>query len=123
MARAAIDSRTSDDFRGFRDPLFFMATVEEYAALFNGSGFDVHDAWIERETTRHRPEEALDLLQAMAGAALFNPACYENGATNSFLANLEAVARDTVLAGREGDGLVEVNMHRLYLLAIKPLLA
>ncbi|KAF0119005.1 MAG: hypothetical protein FD149_299 [Rhodospirillaceae bacterium] len=44
MTVAAQDPRTSEDFRRFRDPVFFMATAEEYVSLFNRSGFEVHDA-------------------------------------------------------------------------------
>ncbi|VBB68933.1 Trans-aconitate 2-methyltransferase [invertebrate metagenome] len=123
MIAAATDSRTRDDFGSFRDPMFFMATVGEYVALLNGTGFDVHDAWIELETTRHTPTEALNLLRSMAGAALFNVACYERDVGDTFLANLNAVVRDTILAGIGEDGMIEVNVHRLYILAIKPLLA
>lgn len=123
MTAASVDSRTKDGFRYFRDPMFCRATVGEYVALFSSIGFDVHDAWIELETTRHTFAGALDLLWAMAGAALFNPACYEHNVDTAFFASLEAVARDTFYACRSRDGSIEVNVHRLYLLAIKPFLA
>ncbi len=123
MAAASTDVRTKDDFGSFRDPLFCMATVGEYVALLSGPGFDVHDAWIERETTRHTSQEALNLLRAMAGAALFNRACYKRDVSNTFFKNLNAVIRETIHAGSGEDGLIEVNVHRLYIFAIKPLLA
>ena len=123
MAAAATDVRTKDDFQSFRDPMFLMATVGEYVALLSGPGFDVHDAWIERETTRHTPQDSLNLLRAMAGAALFNRACYRRAVSNTFFTHLNAVIHDTILAGSGEDGLIEMNVHRLYIFAIKPLLA
>ncbi|KAF0119004.1 MAG: hypothetical protein FD149_298 [Rhodospirillaceae bacterium] len=58
----------------------------------------------------------------MAGAALFNPACYESGVDDVFFAALEAVAHDALRVRKGHEGLIEVNIHRLYLLAIKSLL-
>lgn len=121
-AAAMADPRTRGTFAGFRSPIFMLATVEQYAGLFSGSGFDVHDAWIEVETSRHTPREAEGLFAGMAAAAFFNPDCYDAPPDEAFFEGLSAVMRDTVAnLAVSGDGLIDVTVQRLYLLAVKPL--
>lgn len=121
-AAAGTDARTCEVFARFRDPMFYMATVREYTELFTGTGFDVHDAWLELETTRHTPAEAMALFEAMAGAAYLNPDCYQDGADEVHMAAMRDVARDTIASLTDADGLVEVTVHRLYLFAVKPMI-
>ncbi|MBF0095422.1 MAG: methyltransferase domain-containing protein [Alphaproteobacteria bacterium] len=120
-AAAAIHPRTREVFSRFRNPIFALGSVEEYVSLFSGGGFDVHDAWLELETTRHTPKEAFALFQAMAGAAFFNPNCYGDGADGAFFADLAQVAGDVIATQTADDGLIDVTVQRLYLFAVKPL--
>ncbi|MEO5373182.1 MAG: methyltransferase domain-containing protein [Alphaproteobacteria bacterium] len=129
-AAAASDPRTRTMFAHFRDPMFLLPTVADYTEVFTSVGFDVHDAWLEMETTRHTRAEALSLFETMAGAAYLNPDSYTDAdmapdpaPDQAGIEALRDVASDTIAILAAADGFVEVTVHRLYLFAVKPLVA
>jgi len=121
VAGLAEDESTRAGWSRFRSPWFFLETAQEYADLFEAAGFEVLDAEIREVTDRCSPEKAMEVFDSGAAAGYLNPACYEGGVGDDYLARARAVVAERLGAQADTEGLIDVTFHRVYVLARKPI--
>ena len=114
------DARTRDVSAGFTSPWLFLESADEYAQLFREAGFRVASATIETLTERCTPAKAMGVFETGAAAGYLNPASYEGGADEAYLAAARSVIAGGLRAQVDGAGFMSLTFNRIYLLAVKP---
>jgi ubiquinone/menaquinone biosynthesis C-methylase UbiE len=111
---------TAGTFAKFRSPWFFLENAEAYSDVFQRAGFLVPFARMEHPRTRCSPEQVLKVFESGAAAAYLNPDCYEVPFPQGYVQSFRQVLAGAFDAQADADGKVELVIHRVYLLAVKP---
>lgn len=117
--QVAADPRTRETFATFQSPWNFLKIAEDYKAIFEQSGFRVHNATIERNVSSHSPEEAFRIFDSGASAGYLNPACYTASWPDGYADLFRKIVQDH-FTRKATDGMTELIFHRIFLLAFKP---
>ena len=119
VATLARDPRTRETFAHFRSPWTFRETGQEYARLFADAGFSVVSSEIEELKQRTTPEKALEMFDSGAAAAYLNPGCYDVPLPEDYADTARELILSDFRAQAAVDGLLEVVIYRVYVLARK----
>jgi trans-aconitate 2-methyltransferase len=114
----ASDPMTRRTFAGFRSPWLFLETEEEYRTLFEKAGFRVEYAKIEKNISRHSPEEIFRIFNSGAAAGYLNSEYYVFAWPEGYSELFGEIVRRN-FEHQATDGILDLIFHRIYLLAFK----
>ncbi len=120
IAEVARHPATAETFASFRSPWFFLQTAEDYAQLFREAGFLVPLARMEEPRARHSPGQVLKVFESGAAAAYLNPDCYQAALPQGYVESVRRILAEAFEAQAGANGLVELMIRRVYVLAVKP---
>lgn len=120
VAEVARHPETSATFAQFRSPWLFYETADAYADFFRGAGFVVPFARIQTTRTPYSPEQVLTVFESGAAAGYLNAACYEGSMPSGYAEAFRRIVAASFRAQAASDGQVELQFHRVYLLAVRP---
>jgi trans-aconitate methyltransferase len=120
LAEVARHPKTAATFAKFTSPWFLLETAEAYAELFRAAGFVVPVARIERPLTRHPPEQVMAFFDSAATVGYLSPFCYGIPLPDGYAEHFRRIVEEGFRAQAGPDGRVELILHRVYVLAVKP---
>lgn len=118
IAEVARHPETAAVYSRFRSPWFFCETADAYADVFREAGFGVPLARIEPTRKRYSPAQALKVFESGAAAGYLNEAYYEGSLPEGYVESFRRILTNSFQAQADGDGLIELVFHRIYLIAV-----
>jgi len=113
--------QTKDIYARFSHPWFFLEDTESYRRLFENAGFAVKFAALEKTVTINSGQEVMGIFESGAAAGYLNPACYGGALDDGYIQDFRRIVRGhfNQLAAA-GNGKLELEFTRIYLVAAKP---
>ena len=105
-------------FAHWRSPWFQLATVADYQAFFEESGFETALIRLDHEVDAFTVEEAYDIYRTGAAQGFAGKAYYEVEVDDDYVEALNAAVREEMEKDASG-GMVEVDFNRLYYVGLK----
>ena len=120
VAGVAGNSRTGPRFRGFRSPWLVRESADGYRVLFEDAGFRVAFAELVRTVTHHTVDEAFGVFESGAQNGYLDPGNYPAPPPEGYREAFRKIVRETLGRQAGPDGRVELVLHRIYLVAVRP---
>jgi ubiquinone/menaquinone biosynthesis C-methylase UbiE len=118
--KVAVDPKLSSQFGAFNSPWNFMDTAAEYAAVFEGVGFKIQYASIDKTSSYHTPEEVSKIFDSGASAGYLNQQYYSCPISEDYKAAFRRAMLEGFKEQANAEGKVNLVFHRVFLLAKKP---
>ena len=114
------DRRTQHIFAHFREPWFFLETVDEYKSLFERHGFEVIFSEIREVISEHTPDEVFSIFKSGAIAGYLNQDFYEGvELTENYVSAFLQIIRKSFEKQADERGVVKLVFRRLFLVGVK----
>jgi trans-aconitate methyltransferase len=120
MAAVAAHPATAATFARFRTPWFFLEHADAYAALLESAGLAVRSAEIVPMRSRVPPADVMTAFDSAAVAAYLGEACYDVPLEADYVQRARELVREAFERQAGTDGLVELEIRRLFAIALRP---
>lgn len=113
------DPSTRETFTHFTSPWFFLETAAHYQALFEGAGFSVKHAALDKVSSSHSAAELFKIFESGASAGYLNERNYSCKLPQDYADRFRTIVSDVFESQADPTGMVELIFYRIYLLGIK----
>jgi trans-aconitate 2-methyltransferase len=120
VAKVANHPETAATYTRFRSPWFFCENSDAYADIFRNAGFMVPFARIETTRTRYSPEQVLKVFESGAAAGYLNKEYYDGSIPAGYIESFRRILAEAFQAQADSHGQIDLQFHRVYLIAIRP---